>query len=1032
MPRFSSLPLLLSLALPTALIVQVMAPAVAEAQQTALAEPLVRLVPADQLLGDGKTSTTLHFVALGTDGKPLTGLNGRVSATQGTPGRIEGGEGGLYSFSYTPPAVNVATEVKFTLRVKSSATANLVQEGKVTVVPSTAHAVALSANPAQVVLGQDAASTVTITLSGGAESTLAGADLAVRASSGTVANVTGLGGGRYSMLFTAPDKKFPHLAVVTLVDRRDPSRTYGALAIPMSGRTPFPVTGLPDSNILVKVAGVEFGPVVADAQGKATVTLTVPPGVGEATVISIKGEQRDEKTIDLKVPASPRVQLMPIPDTLPSDGSRTQTLRAFVAQPDGKPDTGAKVSFTVGSGTVGAARHDSGGIYIAEWTPASQARGGTTSVEVSVEDAKGPQKDSAEVTLGAALPESLMLELDGAVGADRRFKVLAQTNGGPNAKGVAMSVANGTADGAPADKGPGKVGAGFTSGASGQTVVQAVTRVDASTNRLARTLVFPANARLVNDASSALPVTVLTVDAHGFPVANQPVALSVVEGDATIPASLVTDSNGIGQVTLTAGTARGLVVVQASSGGTQGSAGVLQVPAGVSDLSMPVTGDALAVSLRQRWAPLVKTLVQGGTNAGVAATASASAQATASASTTTPAATGARTLGAAVTALEVSASADKLSAGQTVTITIQAKDAQGKGLAGRQVQVFTNAGSAGAVTDKGGGSYTTQLTAPAGGTDVIRVTVVSPESGLSKMLEIPMSAAEPVWGLSPGVPANGGPLEGSVVREAPVIADSAPATTPAETKTPKEPKEPKAEGDHPWLRAQAGFIGGVYSYRQVPFTSDGPLYGERIAFGGGESAAAGNVGLSLQADAWVPGLDFLGGRASFRTSRYAVELADFGEVIPDWLNELEVLALARLPIDSGSVRVSPALRVGFGITDFMVYRQDLSGPSPVLDYGPLITPSLNVGAEVGLDIDRTVHIAAGATLGLNGGGRSTYSRGFDLEIAWAFLDPLYAYGRLEYLARGTGVYASQDGANQLVGDLDDAMTTVSVGVGLQF
>lgn len=327
--------------------------------------------------------------------------------------------------------------------------------------------------------------------------------------------------------------------------------------------------------------------------------------------------------------------------------------------------------------------------------------------------------------------------------------------------------------------------------------------------------------------------------------------------------------------------------------------------------------------------------------------------------------------------------------------------------------------------DKGAGTYTTQLTAPSGGTDVIRVTVVSPESGLSKMLELPLGAAAPVWGLEPGVPAQGGPLEGSVVREAPVIAESPPAT---ET---KPPKEPKPDSDRPWLRAQAGFLGGFYSYRQVPFTATGPLYGERIAFGGGESSAAGSVGFNLQAQAWVPGLDFLGARASFRSTRYAVELLDFGSVVPDWLNELEVIGLARLPIDSGTTRISPALRLGFAVTDFMVYRQDLSGPSPVLDYGPLIVSSLNVGGEVGLDLDSTLHAAVGATLGLNGGGRSTFSRGFDLDLAWTFMDPLYAYGQMEWFARGTGVYAEGDGANQLVGDLDDALTAFGVGLGVQ-
>ena len=1025
------LPLLLLLATPVMGAALLVAPSDAHAQATVLTEPLVALVPMDEVVGDGRTATTLHLVAMNTDGTPMTGLTGKVLASMGETGRLEELDPGRYRVAWTPASVNAATEAELTLRVKPPTSANLVLKAKAQVVPSLAHRVAVTANPSQVVLGQDATATMTINLSGGAESTLSGAELTVEASSGTVANVTPLGRGQYSLLFTAPAKQFPHLALVTVSDRRAPGQTVGAFAVPLYGRTAFPVTGLPDASIIVRVAGREFGPVQANAEGKTTVTLTVPPGVNQATVISVKGEQRDERTMDLRVPPTPRSQLFPLAPTLPADGRTATTVRVFIAQPEGNPDGAAKVSFSSTSGTFGAVRHEGGGIYAAEWTPALSSQPLNAQVEVKVEDASGPQGDTLEVRLLPARPESLALEAvpTQLPAQDGHFKVRARITGAAQGRGLSFGAAGATVESAPADRGQGFIEAGLRSEGSAPVPVQGVVLVDASSNSLARVLVFPSAERLTSDGTSQAVLTVLTVDEAGYPVGNMPVALSVTQGDAKVSPNVMTDANGVAHTTLTAGSSRGLVQVQAASGGHTGAAGLLQVPTGAGSIDLPVSGDALALSLRSRWEPLVRglTLSREGAVAAVAAGTAAAPAAT----------TGARTLGTGIASLAVTPSSTKVAPGQSITLTIAAKDGAGAGAPGRQLQVFTNAGSATTASDKGGGSYTTELTAPASGTDVIRVTIVSPESGVSTMLEVPVGQPDPVWGIAAAAAAATGPTSDPTadptVRETPVMPTTQPvAETVVEqpaTKVKKD-KVPTEDDAHPWLRVQAGFLGGFYSFRQVPFTERGPLYGDRISFGGGETPAAGSAGLGVRAKAWSPGADLFGAKVSFRSTRYAVELADFDAVVPDWVNELEGLVLVRYPIDAGSARISPALRVGGAVNDFMIYRQDTTGDTPVLDYGPLIVPSFNVGAEVDLDLDGRFFADLGGTLGLNGGG-GLYSTGLGGSLGYAFMDNLYLYGNLDWFARSTGVFVKSDGENQEAGELDDALTTFGGGLGFQ-
>ena len=109
---------------------------------------------------------------------------------------------------------------------------------------------------------------MTFTLAGPAGKAAEAGEESPCSSSGTVANITHLGNGRYSALYTAPPTLPPQRAH-HVIDKRNPDYSFGGVAIPLKGKANFPVVGKPNSNILLKIGDREFGPIPADAAGKA-------------------------------------------------------------------------------------------------------------------------------------------------------------------------------------------------------------------------------------------------------------------------------------------------------------------------------------------------------------------------------------------------------------------------------------------------------------------------------------------------------------------------------------------------------------------------------------------------------------------------------------------------------------------------------------------------------------------------------------------------------------------------------------------
>jgi len=986
---------LLALTVATAMPNSALSPLTGTLGVAQAANPMIELVSGGDVVGDGSTVVKLHVVAFNPNGTAMTGANLRLSAQSGKAGKVSMVQPGLYAVEWTPPAVEAVSDVRLTLRGKTPDRIAVDKAWNVAVHPTLDSTVRASANPAELTLGRDGGTTLTINLNGARNGQLKNEDLIILTNSGTVENVTHMGGGKFAASYKPPTKFFPHVALITFADRRNPNRTYGSLAVPLVGKANFPVVGQPNSSVLVKIDDREFGPVSSDANGRAQVPIEVRPGFVDARVVSVSNGQQTEEPLDMQVPPANRVSLFPISPAVASDPTISMPVRAYVTQPNGAPDTGARVKFTTTAGSMSDAVHEGNGVYMAEFAPPFGNQRTAATITVDVDDLKGQQVASTNIELYPARPGTVGLtpEPGTLMKMAKGFQILTKVQ---SADGVGMSGkqlrfhANGAKPtGESQDLGSGDYKTRFETTGKGAVEVIATVRTDGSDNPFRKLLLFPSRDRLANDGLSSAMVTVLTLDEYGYPVGNVTVALKVVDGDGTLPAQVTTDGSGMAQVHFTAGRGAGLTRIAATAQGESAMIPMLLAPEQVAtSYALPASGTAQDIALYDAWRRIIQTARlerEGMVGAPIAGYGSQDNQIGPPASIT------------------ASAEPNQVASGGTVALKMQVKDANGRGVGGQTIVLMASPGEVSAVTDQGGGRYVANVTAPAGVTGSIKVSAVISSVNVATTLELPVTGGG--WS-SVGTADRGTKKE-----------------------EPRKQKRAKPSSDGPWLRAQAGLAFGGYHYHQEPTVLRGPIVDAPITFGGSETDAAQAVGFTIKSAMEIPSLeDNLGVRASYRSALYKVDLPDLGfdETIADWLNNFQVVGVGRMTVQAGDIELQPGLRLGMAWDDFMTFQQTDTKNT----YGPLVVTALQTGPELAMSWNEQVFGHIGMNFNF-ANFTAYYALGLDLEVAYAFQDDLYAFIGAEFNRRSLGVYRDQAGENTQVGIVEDHFNGFNLGLGWQ-
>lgn len=1017
----------------------------AQAADVFAATGVIELMPGGEVVGDGHSPVTFHILALEPNGSPMLALKGKVSSPAGSGGEITEVGGGIYRFTFTASEATAPKQVELTLKAKSVTRGTIARVFNVSVLPSPSHRLAVTVNPPSLVLGQDPTASVSVQLSPAAGLNPSDINLSLVASAGEVANLMYLGDGRFTALYSPPKVNFPQVVIINAVDRKDPARSFGTITIPLLGHTNFPVDAPPNSPVVMRVGDRDFGPVPSDATGKAVIPITVPPGVDKATAIIATAGQTRQEVIDLKVPETRRISIMPVYTGIPADDSLKIPVRVVTVSPGGAPASDLQLNLTASVGTVTTPVHEGNGIWRADFTPPQGGVDSKVTFVASLASSSAVQSDSLVVPLSPIRPANLTLTTEpsrlpaGATGFKLFAKALGADGVGLAGRNIIFAASGAKLRDGMKDMKGGDYVATFETTGTGPVELTATLQSPSTGNAFRRLIVIPNVDRLPNDGLSSSMLTVVSVDEFGYPVADVPIAVKVLSGDGSIPSTATTNSAGIAQVYYTAGRNPGIIQIEVRTGNHVGGAALLQAPPEIaSGLRMPRSGTTAELKLLDEWSAIVRTVkVEREGAAPMVVPVAPIAPSSASG----PAA-----------ALLLAAEPSSIAPGGTVTLRINTNDAQGRGVSGQKLEFIASAGTIGFVSDMGTGEYRVPLTVPAGVTGEVKVSVIAGDGAAMGFIKIPVATTSgAVWATAPVVTPT--PV-------APVVVPVAPVTPVAPVVT--EPPKPRAPaGDHRWIRARVGMGTGSYHYEYqvkasplpldydnngmqndpndpIPYDKSLELSGDSASVTGGAAPAGLPVPIAdLRVSGWLPTFQYIGFDVRYRYLMYGVQTDSFTQpnegVDMTWIDHFFTGTLrARYYQDVGPNRYWGGLTGGIVYTGIpLVTNWQPPGQTKGLWFFSWSFISLYAGVQGGAEIGEKIDIQLDAALGTESYS-GVFATDLGLEASYEIIPHLSLNAGVNYLSRDVVIpHGGAENAPDMLQATDSRLGFI-LGVGTAF
>ena len=996
---------------------------------------LLELLPVGSVIGDGSNPVMMHVLALDPNGGAFSELKFKISTTGGNAGVAQDLGNGLYRFALMPPKVDAERTIELTIKAKTPEKETLAKTYALTVVPRSARRIKVTASPDSLLLGRDDAATLTIDLSGTAAGDVSKTQLVVSATSGQVTNLTHLGEGRWSARFEPPKQQFPQLALITVADENDPSRTYGHARIRLVGKTPYPVASSPNATVILSVGGRDFGPVMTDANGKAKLKIEVPPGVGEITQITTVGAETQRDLKKLKVPTSPRISLLPLPPGVPADDRVTIPVRAVVATAQGEADGQAYLQITATAGTVTEARHEGDGVYVAEYRPPTGNATVRATLVASLPQQPG-QASSADISLAPVRPTGVELTPDPAkmAATAEGFHVLAKVSGhtgsGLTSRDLRFTANGARLIGTVKDLKGGDYKAAFaTKGKNLPADVSVAVSTPATGNPLREILLIPARTRLPNDGLSHSMLTVMTLDEFGYPVSNVVVSLSLASGDGSLPSTVTTGAMGMAQVYYTAGRAAGLVNIQGRAGNYVGGTPVLQAPLELlPGLALPFSGTETTRKHAASWSNNIQTIRverEGVTGALLPVESKPD--------------TGAP---GELAKLVMSAEPNSIVPGGSVTLKVRATDENDRGIGGIAFDLVASDATFGPITDQGNGNYTVSLTAENSAQGHIKVTVVADDGGKAAFRRISV-VGDPIVEKKPE------PVVTEPVVEEPKETEEVSTPEPDPQPVVDDKSEPADSADDDLFAARITAGPGGYRYiysvhstpKQLIAEGDPVPFGRSLELTGTSSDGtatpllAPTVDISLEG--WLPQFSLVGAEIRYRATWFGVDTESFAQgsegVDLSWLDTfITATAKARYNLEKGGNTYSAAVSGGLVYTSMPIVAE-WSPPwteqrglwfypwSFISLYGDA---SLGVAHESGVDARVSLGIGTEAYSGL-------FATDATFNVSYPLTDMLRVHALYNRLERAVIIPEAADSKEAMI-TAEDIRSGFSLGIGASF
>jgi hypothetical protein len=368
-----------------------------------------------------------------------------------------------------------------------------------------------------------------------------------------------------------------------------------------------------------------------------------------------------------------------------------------------------------------------------------------------------------------------------------------------------------------------------------------------------------------------------------------------------------------------------------------------------------------------------------------------------------------------VVTLQVNAQPQVAAPGGTVVMTIDARNADGRGVPGQTLEVMASQGSVSSIRDNGDGTYSASLTLGQSAKGDTKLVVSTQDGTLFQMMRV-----STVEGFVPDEPVE------PIVTPDPIVQQPDPVIR----ELPPIPVAPTTPSETPWLRIRAGVLLGQYSSLQDPVAAieDNPLYSGTISLNN-----AGLAGGDFAVDAWIPELPWLGFDAKVMVGSYTAgwpSATTGGESseIPDFLPFVNTNLQARYAFSEGGFNFYAAGKAGFLFSDFMRYTwTDLARTT--VEYKALNATGFSTGVELGGDtMNGDLFFSAGFTAGML--GISPYATLVDLEVGYAILPEIY--GSLNFSQFSREIVVAHASTSTTLGTLSDNGWTLGASVGFQY
>ncbi len=764
----------------------------------------VTLIPPGEITTDGKRISLL-VMATDESGSPATGV--RFDGSSASRGRLDTDcrqvGPGMYDCPYTTPeGAGGPAELRLSARLPSGNTLNA--SYPLTLVQRARARVTFSAQPSQLVLTRDPRAALTLTVVDAGGQPVDGIALRASANVGTVTDVAALSGGRYSATYTPPTTPFPQVAIISVWDAADPDRTFGFFTVPLIGKVDYPVDAqAPGVQLVFTVGGKTFPAATSGADGLARVPIEVPPGVTSATVaLTAPGGASQTQKLDLQVPPFNRIALGATPSFVPADGKHQTKVRVFAVDGTGRPADGQQVAISSTAGNVGQVRFAGNGLYEAVYTAPLLDTPSRATISASIIGQEMESNDTLELTLepgGAASvalsadPSQVTPSVTKSVLTARILDQSGQALGGHN---VEIRTASGPVT-APRVVSPGVFSAEIPVQWNVKTQVQAIAAMRGNRQPVDALVGLPLSDQVLT--GQAVPVTIVSVDIYGNPVANAPINARVLTGGGSVTPSVQTDSYGLGTVLYTAGALASTAVLEVSSGGVLARIPVFQGNKAVDNFAFPISGGQKQGKLQAKWRKLRGRVTLGQSEAGGSvADSGPSASPWGSAPPETSAVTSdlgsAGAAGAAATIQVSSIPRSVPENGGSVNLLVRVVDGNGILVPGENVILLADAGTISNKVDNGDGTFSAVL-------------VVPPNTGKA------------------AVQVTATRVQGDIASFASVgIGGAAPTTTQPTTKPTKKPMA-TADSDrlaHRRAQIMVGWTPGFYTYNSFPCADRDP------------------------------------------------------------------------------------------------------------------------------------------------------------------------------------------------------------------